>query len=142
MSSWLDPWWAKGVRFECQGSGKCCTSRGQHGFVYLTLEDRRRMAKVLKMTPAAFTRKHCAKTGEFWHLKHPELDCQFLEGKRCTVYSGRPEQCRTWPFWPEHMNPKDWNREVKAFCPGIGKGKLYTRTEIEKRLDWHEKAGF
>ena len=38
-------WWKDGIRFECQGSGKCCLSRGTHGYVYLTLEDRRRFAR-------------------------------------------------------------------------------------------------
>jgi Fe-S-cluster containining protein len=38
------------------------------------------------------------------------------ESSGCTVYSARPSQCRTYPFWP-------WNRErtetLKAECPGV-----------------------
>jgi Fe-S-cluster containining protein len=130
-------WWQKsGVRFECQGSGRCCVSRGSYGFVYMTLVDRVRMAKVLKMTTSAFTRKHCAKSDGVWHLKDGTgPDCVFLEGgNRCGVYQGRPEQCRTWPFWPEVMNAKTWKKEVAAFCPGIGKGKAISPEKIVEIL--------
>jgi Fe-S-cluster containining protein len=131
-------WWDKGVRFECQGSGKCCVSRGRYGFVYMEAEDRRRMARALKMAPAAFTRKYCEKTNGHWHLKAEGRECRFLEGTRCSVYRARPKQCRTWPFWPEHMGAKTWSREIAAFCPGIGKGRLYSKEEIRARLKRHD----
>lgn len=122
----------KGLRFECQGSGKCCTSRGSYGYVYLTLEDRKRFASHFKMRPAAFARKYCDKTEGYFHLKAPGADCQFLEGKRCGVYSARPSQCRTWPFWPENLTARAWTKEVASFCPGVGKGRLHSKKEIEK----------
>jgi uncharacterized protein len=123
-----------GIQFECQGSGKCCTSRGAYGYVYLTPDDRKRFAKYFGMTSAAFTRKHCKTTGGHVHLNNPDKDCSFLRGKRCSVYEARPSQCRTWPFWPENLNAKAWNREVKTFCPGVGKGKVWTKEEILKTI--------
>ncbi|MBN21175.1 MAG: zinc/iron-chelating domain-containing protein [Bdellovibrionaceae bacterium] len=123
-----------GLRFECQGSGKCCTSRGSYGFVYLTLKDRKRMARVLGLNTSVFTRKYCSKTDGHFHLKETSGDCRFLNLNRCEIYEGRPDQCRTWPFWPENMNSKTWNQEVKSYCPGIGKGKLFTKEEIEAQL--------
>lgn len=131
-------WWAKGVRFECQGSGKCCVSRGQYGFVYMNLADRKRMAKVVGLSTTAFAKQHCSQTDGVWHLKEDTAngDCRFLEGgNRCGVYEGRPEQCRTWPFWPEVMNAKTWKKEVAAFCPGIGKGKLHSAKEIAETME-------
>ena len=132
-----EKWWSKGIRFECQGSGQCCTSRGSYGFVYMTKEDRQRMAKSLKLSTTAFTRKYCAKTDGFFHLRedHGSPDCIFLKGNRCGVYKGRPTQCRTWPFWPTHMGAKPWAIEVASFCPGVGKGKLHTKEEIEKAME-------
>ncbi len=127
-------WWEKGVRFECQGSGKCCVSRGKYGYVSLDIKDRRRMARALGLETSTFTRRYCEMTEELWHLKDPQKDCVFLRGTRCRVYRGRPTQCRTWPFWPEAMNARVWSREVRGFCPGVGKGRLYTKAEIEKRL--------
>jgi hypothetical protein len=123
--------WKNGVRFECQGTGRCCTSRGSYGYVYLTLKDRQRLAKHLKLSTAAFTRKYCAKTSDHFHLKDFKENCRFLKGKGCSVYEARPAQCRTWPFWPENMNAKSWTREVVSFCPGVGKGKLYSADEIK-----------
>ena len=130
-------WWREGIRFQCQGSGKCCTSHGQYGFVYMTPEDRKNMAKTLKMTVAAFTKKFCEKEDGVWRLKErsENPDCLFLvNGKRCGVYEGRPMQCRTWPFWPEVMNPKSWAKDVVSFCPGVGKGRVWSGDEIEQLI--------
>lgn len=124
----------KGLRFQCQGSGNCCTSHGEFGFVFLTIDDRRRFAKHMNISTAAFTRKYCDLKDGVWHLKEDSKnpDCMFLANKRCSVYEARPTQCRTWPFWPEVMNPKSWGKEVASFCPGVGKGQLWSKTEIEK----------
>ena len=133
----------KGVRFECQGSGKCCLSRGEYGYVYLTKEDRRNMAQVLKLTTSAFTRKYCEKSvdGMFYLKSDSEAEeCTFLKNKKCEVYQARPMQCRTWPFWPEVMNAKAWNAEVKSFCPGVGKGRLYEPAEIAAILEKQSRS--
>ncbi|MEZ4752508.1 MAG: YkgJ family cysteine cluster protein [Bdellovibrionota bacterium] len=130
-------WWSEGIRFECQGSGKCCTSRGGFGYVYLTLDDRRRMAKHLGLATRSFTVKYCKKIHGQFALKEEKgnPDCVFLEGKKCSVYAARPTQCRTWPFWPESMQPKAWRRDVAAFCPGVGKGRLISAREIQQQID-------
>ena len=130
------PFYEDGLKFECQGSGNCCTSHGEFGFVFLTLEDRRRFAKHLKMTTSAFTKQYCDIRDGVWHLKEDPKnpDCMFLKNKRCSTYEARPTQCRTWPFWPEVMNPKSWQKEVASFCPGIGKGRTWNKTEIEKTM--------
>jgi Fe-S-cluster containining protein len=134
-------WWHEGVRFECQGSGRCCVSRGQYGFVYVTIEDRRALAKLLKISTAAFTRKYCEKKEEgIWKLRDFNENCRFLDGKMCGVYEARPVQCRTWPWWPEVMGAKAWAREVAAYCPGVGKGPLRTREEIELNLNAQKKS--
>lgn len=122
------------LRFECQSSGKCCTSRGAYGYVYLTAEDRNRFAKYFGMTTAAFVREHCETTGGNVHLKNPETDCAFLRGRKCSVYEARPVQCRTWPFWPENLHAKTWTSEIASFCPGVGKGRLYSPEEVETLL--------
>lgn len=114
-------------------------SRGAYGYVYLDLADRRRMAQLLGLPTGTFTRKYCDKTNGWFHLKDPEKDCLFLDGKRCSVYEARPTQCRTWPFWPENMDAKVWQEEVASFCPGIGKGKRFSLDDIadvlEKKVD-------
>jgi hypothetical protein len=141
-------WWRDGVRFQCQGSGKCCTSHGEYGFVYMTLDDRKRMASVLGMKTGDFTRHYCERTDGVWHLKERKEnpDCLFLKnGNRCGVYEGRPAQCRTWPFWPEIMGAKAWAKDVVAFCPGVGKGRVWSGDEIEKlirdQVEWDKGLG-
>lgn len=127
------PFYEDGLKFQCQGSGNCCTSHGEFGFVFLTLEDRRRFAKHLNISTAAFTRQYCDIKDGVWHLKEDPKnpDCMFLKNKRCSTYEARPTQCRTWPFWPEVLNPKSWKKEVASFCPGIGKGTLWSKEQIE-----------
>jgi len=130
-----------GMRFECQMSGNCCLSRGAYGYVYLTKKDIKRFCDYLKLTKDQFFEQHCDETDGYWHLKNPDQDCHFLKNKKCSVYEGRPTQCRTWPFWPENMNPKAWTNEIASFCPGVGKGKQYKESEIKKILHEHRFDG-
>ncbi len=126
----------QGLRFQCQGSGKCCTSHGEFGFVFLSLEDRKRFAEYFGLTNGEFKKQYCDKTNGIWHLKEDPKnpDCMFLKNKKCSVYEARPNQCRTWPFWPDLMNAKAWKTEVIDFCPGVGKGPLIPKSEIEKNI--------
>lgn len=132
----MKKWWKEGIRFQCQGSGKCCTSHGEFGFVFLTTEDRKKMAKHFGLTLLQFTHKYCQEQNGFWHLKEDSknLDCMFLKDKKCGVYEVRPTQCRTWPFWPEVMSPKAWKKDVVEFCPGVGKGPVVDFETIERHL--------
>jgi Fe-S-cluster containining protein len=126
-----------GIRFECQGDGKCCLNHGRHLFVYVTFNDRRRLAVHLGMSVPQYTRAFDGMV----HLSDAEHDCPFFRENRCGVHAARPWQCRTWPFWPENMHPKVWERDVAAFCPGVGKGKLYTAGEIEAIMEKRGEVG-
>jgi hypothetical protein len=123
-----------GIRFECQGEGRCCVTRGNYGYVYLSFNDRRRLAAHFGVSTAEFTGRFTEKEDGLYLLKYADKDCPFLKQARCEVYAARPWQCRTWPFWPENMESGVWAREVAAWCPGVGKGRLYTATEIEEIL--------
>ncbi len=129
----MKAWWHDGVRFACQGSGRCCVSRGAYGYVYLTLADRRRLAALLGMPTRQFTRLHCGKTDGYFHLKETGPDCRFLRNHRCSVYEARPTQCRTWPFWPENMPARAWTA-IASFCPGVGKGSTVPQEKVEAIL--------
>lgn len=127
-------WYADGLRFTCQGSCRCCQAQEVDTYVFLTLPDRRRLAAFLGIPTASFTRRYCARTEDDVHLSHPELDCLFLHKGQCRVYEARPEQCRTWPFWPENMTESVWHKEVLPFCAGAGQGRLFSLAEIEEKL--------
>ena len=135
-----DKWWSEGIQFQCQGSGKCCVSRGEYGYVYVTIEDRRKLAKHFKLSTTQFTKKYCNQEAGIWKIRDFTDACSFLKENKCSVYQARPMQCRTWPFWPENMGAKAWNKEVTSFCPGVGKGKHWSAEEIEKQLTLQSKS--
>ncbi len=80
-----------------------------------------------------FSRRYCRKV--WWRVSLKEMpngDCVFLGPGGCQVYTVRPVQCRTFPFWRDLVeSPGRWENE-KERCPGIGRGKLYNRYEIEQ----------
>ncbi len=136
-----EEFWHAGLRFECQGSGKCCTSRGEYGFVYITDVDLTRLASHLDMHRDDVVSEHCQRTGGWLHLRDPQRDCHFLADKRCGIYEGRPRQCRTWPFWRENLvDSRTWNREVLQSCAGAGKGRQHSRREILRIIDEDEES--
>ena len=126
----------KGIKFQCQGSANCCVSRGSHGFVFLSTKDLSRLAKYFNISFEEFRTYYCQSSDGFIHLKEirKKGECIFLKNKKCNVYKARPTQCRTWPFWPENMHSKIWNKEVVNFCPGINKGKIINKKNIDKIL--------
>jgi len=132
---YVDPkFYSAGLRFKCQKCGRCCQSHGDYSYVYLSLPERRRLARHLGLMTQVFTRRFCVKTDGLYHLRDPHKGCLFLTKGRCGVYEARPRQCRTWPFWPENMNRIVWFGEVSRDCPGIGEGPLIDSARIERRL--------
>ena len=128
------PFHAQGLRFQCTGCGECCRTRnGKPSWVYVTIDERRRLARHFKLHTSVFTRRYCARTNGFWHLRHPASDCLFLDGARCTVYAARPGQCRTYPFWNENMGARAWAKTARE-CEGVGRGRVWSVEEIEVRL--------
>ncbi|MGO9511534.1 MAG: YkgJ family cysteine cluster protein [Mycobacterium sp.] len=62
-------------------------------------------------------------------------DCVFYDKEAgCTIYSVRPRQCRTWPFWQSNVgNPEAWEETCRV-CPGSGQGELISAEEITQRV--------
>ena len=132
----------KAVRFACQRCGRCCHTRGDAGFVVLTDEDEQRLARHFKLTLAAFRKAYTDTLGEMVHLKEEKgrTACVLLVDGRCSAYFARPLQCRTWPFWPEHMGPGAFEREVGSFCPGAGKGESWDPDAVEMIVGVQRRA--
>lgn len=115
----VKPWFEKGLRFHCTGCGKCCT--GSPGYVFLSRSDFDQLAAHLQMTPEEFAHRYTRLVnGQYALLDRPHsADCIFLRDNRCTVYSARPIQCRTFPWWIHNLSdPKDW-KEAAFQCEGI-----------------------
>ncbi len=133
-----EEWYKEGLSFECTQCGNCCT--GAPGYVWFTPAEGQAMANYLKLEETEFYRLHAHRVSGKWTLNEQknakgQYDCVFLKrddvGKAgCGLYSERPMQCRTWPFWPENLTrPESWERAGKD-CPGLNKGNLYPIEDI------------
>jgi Fe-S-cluster containining protein len=127
------PWYKDGLRFKCTGCGDCCT--GAPGFVWVNNEEIAALAAEVGMNCDEFEAEYVRTIGVRKSLNESEenYDCVFLDGKtrKCTVYSARPRQCRTWPFWDSTTRtPEAWAATCEV-CPGSGTGKLYQLEAIE-----------
>ncbi|HEW79073.1 MAG TPA: YkgJ family cysteine cluster protein [Phycisphaerales bacterium] len=130
-------WYIAGLYFECQQCGQCCSGPGE-GYIWVTRPEVKFIADFLKETVGWLRRKYLKRVGFRTTIIEQSCtkDCIFLRKidsqKRCMIYSVRPSQCRTWPFWPSNLtSPNTWNKAA-AQCSGINRGKYYSFGEIGK----------
>jgi hypothetical protein len=71
-----------GIRFECQGEGNCCVSRGGYGYVYLSFGDRKRLADHFRMSTTEFTAAFTRKVDGLYELRYTGKDCPFLLARK------------------------------------------------------------
>ncbi len=132
-----------GLRFTCTQCGNCCT--GPTGFVLFTDIEAKGMARALGISTDAFYQTYTRDTIVGRSLTENKTsfgyDCIFLTrdektGKTgCSVYTSRPEQCRTWPFWDSNLRTKrDWASASKG-CPGMDTGELHPPKHIRLTRD-------
>ena len=126
---------SSGIRFECRNCGFCCTDSS--GTIYVDSDEIKKIAKYLKISEDKFKEEYLFPFRDSFSIKEKEnYECIFYDNG-CSIYTVRPNQCRTYPFWIKNMRNKDaWESEKKQ-CPGIGSGRLYTEEEI---LDILEKS--
>ena len=128
------PWYRDGLRFECTQCGKCCT--GEPGFVWVNDEEIDKLAKFRGDVRHEFVAMYTKKArGKVTLREKADGACVFYDERRgCTVYSVRPRQCRTWPFWESNLeSPEAWER-TEGDCPGSGRGELIPVEEILRRV--------
>ena len=145
------PWFSAGLPFSCSMCGNCCS--GSSGSVRFTDSEADIMAAQLQITTDDFYSKYTRRRGRgtkaYFELKETRtvsgaMDCIFLDrdkirGKAiCSLYGARPNQCRTWPFWPELLENETAWKNAKLGpegCPGIGKGTVVPYEEIIRQRD-------
>jgi Fe-S-cluster containining protein len=130
-------WYIAGLHFECLECGSCCSGPGE-GYIWVTKAEIEFIAEFLKMPVEQLRQKYLKRLGlRTSIIEHVTTkDCIFLQSvagrKKCVIYSVRPSQCRSWPFWSENLtSPNAWN-EAATNCPGINRGRLYSYDEIQK----------
>lgn len=128
------PWYRDGLRFQCTQCGNCCT--GAPGVVWVNEEEIAEIAKALDKPIGEIRLMHTRSyRGGISLTEFANGDCTFLDPKTrgCTVYSARPRQCRTWPFWNSNLHSeRAWN-ESSRDCPGMGQGELVQLEVIESQ---------
>ena len=103
--------------FGCTLCGRCCT-HGKDRVVLVSAQEVAALERDTGLPSSAFVKP--SSEGRPSLLTRPDGNCVFLDddSKKCTAYSARPTQCRTYPFWGETTTPLGWLRE-SARCPGI-----------------------
>ena len=132
------PWYVAGLAFECAQCGRCCAGP-QEGYVWASRPQILGIADHLGISVDQMMRQYVRKVGARLSLKERpgNNDCVFLtdgpDGRGCSVYPVRPTQCRAWPFWSGNLSsPQAWSAAAMR-CPGINRGRLFDRDEIETR---------
>ncbi len=128
-------WYCGGLQFECQQCGSCCRISG---LVWVSPKEIRIISKHMEISEEEFRRLCLIKVGSGFSIgEAKDGSCLMLDSatKRCKIYEVRPEQCSSFPFWPEVLkNPVTWAKEG-LLCPGMSRGKLWTYEEIEERKE-------
>jgi len=90
----------------------------------LTLKEGEKMAESLNMPFEEFKTKYMKKIWRQFVLKMPYRGgCIFFKNRKCSIYEARPEQCRTFPYWPElKASYENW-KEIEKYCEGAKKLK-------------------
>ena len=106
------------LRFRCVSCGRCCR---RPGWVRFTAEDLRRTARFLGVPAKVFAKRYVDETDgeDSWIRVTRRRPCPFLREGGCAIHGAKPEQCRSFPFWPEIMESgASWNRRART-CPGM-----------------------
>lgn len=126
----------RALRFECTGCGRCCIGGGDY-HVFLSDAEAETIRRHLGLTRHWFRRRYLRRLPDGDQVAAMRADerCVFLgKDSRCRVYSARPAQCRSYPFWPEVINSKTaWQREARR-CEGIDRGAVMPLSHIRKAL--------
>jgi len=121
-----DLWYKEGLRFGCLRCGGCCS--GFSGTVRVSDEEIATLARRLALSEAEFRNSYTRGVagGVISLIEKENKDCIFFDKEEgCTVYTDRPRQCRTWPFWRSNIySPERWKRGAER-CPGMDRGRPY-----------------
>ena len=130
------PWFYAGLSFECRECGRCCT--GAPGYVWVSDEEIDALCGHLSMNFEEFEEVYVRKVGRRKSLREfQNYDCVFFDHfhQNCKIYTFRPRQCRSWPFWNSNLESEESWESVARGCPGCGHGEPVPLEEIMSRME-------
>ncbi len=105
--------------------GNCCI--GESGYIWINANEMQVLATHLCININELKDKYLFKVNEKYSIKEKFISnnnyaCAFfdLDKKQCSIYTARPSQCRSFPFWEYFKNNID---ELKKECPAIKSNK-------------------
>ena len=117
-----EPWWVQdtdGLHFKCTGCGRCCLNDGE---VWMDGAEFSDVADFMNVSLSDLMNEYTETVSGGWAKMNSyvspvtnEEKCIFLaeDDKQCTIYSVRPNQCRTYPWWPRLLfNESAWVGEA------------------------------
>lgn len=125
------PWYSEGLRFACTRCGHCCG--GGPGTIRVSDDEIADLAAHTHETIDSFRARYTRRIrgGDISLKEKANLDCIFYDRSAgCTVYTVRPRQCRTWPFWSSVVHSRETWQEASGSCPGMNAGPLHDAEEI------------
>jgi len=129
-------WYRDGLRFGCTQCGQCCT--GAPGYVWISDAEMEKIAEFLKIDVSTFQEQYTKRIGNRTTLteKEDSYDCIFLRNRLCTIYTKRPKQCRTFPWWKENLLSEAHWQKIKTYCEGAGHPDhpIVSAREIDEQL--------
>ena len=117
-----------GIRIKCLRCGACCTV--EPGTIYVSHEEIVPLAAHLRLSVDDFIQQYLYPFKDSYSIgEHADGRCLFYEDG-CRIYPVRPKQCRTFPFWVSILRSEARWDSIRRACPGIGKGRIYSKEEI------------
>ncbi len=104
-------------------NGQCC--RGAQGYVWLTQDNIEAIATAKNITVNELAQSAIRRVGTRYSLQECYQDDEYLccfldaESGQCQIYNERPEQCRSYPFWPAYAEDSENLIKLVEYCPGV-----------------------
>ena len=101
-------------------AGRCCT--GESGYIYVSKNEIEEISKLLNLDIKDFVNEYLFKKSYKYSIKevkhNDSFECVFYDREinGCKIYTARPSQCITFPFWDYYKKRVD---ELQEECPGI-----------------------
>lgn len=133
-----DEFWQDGLCFSCREDCSACCGGGP-GYVWLDGSEVVEISRHLGLHVPEFLAKYARSVGGEISLRErgeeENWNCVFLENGLCKIYSVRPMQCRTYPFWEQNLVTESRWQKLLQNCPGAGEGRRYSPDEIIRIME-------